>query len=91
MRTFKIVYSQANLLQIVGALHSTSSLACGLHRRQQKPDENADDRDHDQQLNQGKTVTNFSFGHHNPQKSKHFSIGPTKEPMPSTTARPRWY
>ena len=45
---------QAKLLQIVSTLGPAGRLAGRLHRRQEQGDQNADDRDHDQQFDEGK-------------------------------------
>ena len=45
-----------HLLQIVGADRPPGRLAGGLHGRQQQRDQNADDRNHDQQLDQRETA-----------------------------------
>ncbi len=45
---------QANLLELIGALGAPRRLAGRLHRRQEQPDQDRDDRDHDQELDQGK-------------------------------------
>jgi hypothetical protein len=50
------VQSQADLLEIVAALHAPRRLARGLHRRQQQRHEDANDGDYHQQLNEGKTT-----------------------------------
>jgi hypothetical protein len=51
-RGLKIVAGQADLTQIVEALCTTGRLARRLHRRQQQPDQHADDGDHNQQFNE---------------------------------------
>ncbi len=43
---------QADLLHVIHALGTVRRFPCRLHGGQQQRDENADDRDHDQQLNQ---------------------------------------
>src|SRR5262245_47671326 len=48
----KMVCGQAELLEVVGALHAVGGLAHLLHRREQEADEDGDDGDHHQQLNQ---------------------------------------
>ena len=48
-----VVHRQADLLQVVGALHPAGRLARRLHGRQQQGDQHADDRDHDEQFDQG--------------------------------------
>ena len=52
-----VVQRQADLLQVVGALHPIGGLAHLLHRRQQHADQDADDGDDHQQLDQGKSPT----------------------------------
>jgi hypothetical protein len=49
-----VVQRNAELLEIIPALGTAGSLASGLNGRQQQRDEDADDRNHDQQLDQGK-------------------------------------
>jgi hypothetical protein len=44
------MYSQTNLLRIVGAAGAPGRFAGVLHGRQQQGDQRADDRDNDQQL-----------------------------------------
>jgi len=44
---------QTDLLQVVCALDPAGRLSSRLHGRQQQGDQDADDRDHDQQLDQG--------------------------------------
>jgi hypothetical protein len=46
------VQGQADLLQVVGAFHAVGGFADLLHRRQQEPHQDADDADHDEQLDQ---------------------------------------
>jgi hypothetical protein len=45
------------LLEVVDALRAASGLSRGLNRRQQEGDQDADDRDHDQQLDKRKART----------------------------------
>ena len=52
-----VVHRQADLLQVVDALHPAGRLAGRLHGRQQQGDQDGDDGDHHQQLDQGKTTT----------------------------------
>ena len=49
--------SDAELLQVVGALNPASRLAGRLNRRKQQRDQNGDDSDDDQQLDQRETTT----------------------------------
>ncbi len=51
-----IVHRQANLLEVVGALHAPRGFAGRLHSRQQERDEYADDGDHDQKFNERKRL-----------------------------------
>ena len=46
----EVVQGDADLLEIVAALHSPGSLASGLHGRKQQRDQDADDRDDHKQL-----------------------------------------
>ncbi len=46
-----VVHRQANLLQVVAALHSPRRFARRLHRWQQQGDQNADDGNNNQELN----------------------------------------
>ena len=48
--------AKPEILEIVGASRSPSRLARGLDRRQQQRHEDADDRNHDQQLDQRETA-----------------------------------
>jgi hypothetical protein len=50
------VERQSNLSEIIRTLRTAPGLARGLHGGQQECDQNADNRDHDQQLDQGKTT-----------------------------------
>jgi hypothetical protein len=50
------VHGQCELFEIVAALHASRGFASGLHRRKQQGDQDANDRNHDQELDQGKTV-----------------------------------
>src|SRR5262249_46663347 len=52
----EVVRRQGDLLQVVAALHPVGGLADLLHRRQQEPDQDGDNRDDDQQLNQRKAA-----------------------------------
>jgi hypothetical protein len=45
---------QPELAKMVQALRPASRLSDGLHRREQEPDQDGDDRHHDQQLDQRK-------------------------------------
>ncbi len=56
-----VVQGQAELLEVVRALRPPRGLAGRLDRGQQQRDENGDDCDDDEQLDQGKTLTNFSI------------------------------
>ncbi|HSQ60250.1 MAG TPA: hypothetical protein VLT84_07435, partial [Acidobacteriota bacterium] len=49
-----ILQPQANLLEVVAALHSPSGFACTSPRRQEDRDQDGDDNDHNDQLNQRK-------------------------------------
>src|SRR5262249_50739244 len=51
-----VVDGQADLLQVVDALHPAGGLACGLHGGQQQPDQDGDDGDDDQELDQRETA-----------------------------------
>jgi hypothetical protein len=48
-----IVQGEADLVEVVAALHAGRGFANLLHRGQQKPDQDADDGDDDEQLDQG--------------------------------------
>ena len=50
------------MLEIVAALPSPRGLACGLHGRQQERDQDSDDGDHDQELDQGESMSRRSAG-----------------------------
>ena len=47
-----VVHSDDLLLEVVGALHAGGGFADLLHGGEQQPDQDRDDRDHDQQLDQ---------------------------------------
>ena len=47
-----VMQGQADLLEIVGALHAPGRLARGLYRGQQQSDQHRDDRDDDEKLYQ---------------------------------------
>ena len=46
----------ADLLEVVGALHPPGGFPRGLHGRQQQRDQDPDDRDHDQQFHERKAA-----------------------------------
>jgi hypothetical protein len=50
------VQSDTELLEIINALSAAGRFACCLNCRQQQSDEDADDRNHNQQLDKRKTV-----------------------------------
>jgi hypothetical protein len=50
---FEVEHSDANLLEIVGALRAASAFARGLNGRQQQCYQDTDNRNHDQQLDEG--------------------------------------
>jgi len=56
MRVVILVERNAHLLEVVLTLGSSRRLSSGLHRRQQKPNQNADDGYHHQQLNERETM-----------------------------------
>jgi hypothetical protein len=51
----KVVKGQANLFQVIGALHAPRRFPSRLHCWQQESDQDANDRNHHQQLNQRKS------------------------------------
>jgi hypothetical protein len=55
VRGVVILERQADLLEIVRALHPPRRLACLLHCRQQQGDQHANNGNHHQQLHQRKT------------------------------------
>ena len=57
------MHGQANLLEVVAALHPPCSFASSLDGRQQQTNQNADDCNHDQQFNQGKSAFKFNTRH----------------------------
>ena len=57
MRVVVMVGGQAELLEVVAALHTAGGLAGRLHRRQEQPNQDADDGDHDQQLDERKAAS----------------------------------
>src|SRR5262249_7865212 len=50
-----VVQGDAHLFEVVGALGAVGGVADLLHGRQEQRDQDADDGDHHQQLDQGKT------------------------------------
>lgn len=58
---FEIVRCQSQLLEIVLALHPTSSLPCSLNCRKEQANEDANDRNHDQEFNKREP---FSVANH---------------------------
>ena len=56
-----VVQSQADLLQVVGALGAAGGLAGRLHGGKQQRDQDGDDGDHHQQLDQGETPTSWTI------------------------------
>jgi hypothetical protein len=55
------VKSQADLFEVVTALHATCCFASGLNRWQQKSNQDADDGDHNQQLDQRESASRFGW------------------------------
>ena len=49
-----VVHSERQLFEVVRALHSSRGFARRLYGRQKEPDENADNRDNDEQLDERK-------------------------------------
>jgi hypothetical protein len=62
MQTYVVVHRQTDLLEVARALGAPSGFTRGLNGRQQQADENADNRDNDKQLNQGKTAASTVHG-----------------------------
>jgi hypothetical protein len=56
LRGFKIVGGDGQLPKVIHALRPSGSFPGGLDGRQQQGDKNADNCDHDQKLDQRKTV-----------------------------------
>ena len=56
MRSFVIVQRQTKLLKVVLAARAAGGFAGRLHGRQQQRDKNADDGDHNEQLNKRETM-----------------------------------
>lgn len=54
MRGMVVVKSNAKLLEVVPALNPPGRFTSRLNRGQKQSDQDGDDRDHNQQLNQGK-------------------------------------
>ena len=50
-----VVDRQSQLLEVVGALHAAGRLAGGLHRRQEQGHQDADNGDHDEELDERET------------------------------------
>lgn len=57
MIAFVIMYSEPELLHVVAALQPIRRFANLLHRGQQQADQDCNDRNHDQELDQGKSET----------------------------------
>jgi hypothetical protein len=57
IRVVESVKCQADLLEMIAALHAPCSFPRGLNRRQQQRNENADDRENNQQFDQCKTAS----------------------------------
>jgi hypothetical protein len=58
-----VVTGEADLLEVVAALHAGGGLAHLLHRRQQQADQDGDDRNHHQQLNEREPPTCWYRAH----------------------------
>jgi hypothetical protein len=58
------VGSEADLLEIIAATHPGRGFADLLHCGEQKPDQDRNDRDHDQEFNQGKGMTTNAVANH---------------------------
>ena len=48
----KVVQGDADLFEVVAALHSSSGFSCGLHGGQEQCDEHSDDGDDDEQFDE---------------------------------------
>jgi hypothetical protein len=57
-----ILERQSDLLEIVDAAGSAGCFPRGLHRRQQEPNERADDGNYHQELDQGESVSSAIHG-----------------------------
>ncbi len=57
--TLVVVHRQAELLQVVQTLCTSSGLSGRLDRRQEQGDQNSNDRDHDQELDERKALMNL--------------------------------
>jgi hypothetical protein len=51
------MHREADLLELVGARHAPPRRPGRLNRRQQEPDQDPDDRDHDQEFNESEAAT----------------------------------
>src|SRR5207253_6835295 len=81
---FKVVYGQADLVQVVLALQAGGGLADFLHRGQEQPDEDGDDGDDDQQLDQreGTPKSQSTLAHGTPfLRSKETKLSRSKAPL----------
>ena len=74
--TFVVHDGKAQLTGVVHALGATSSLAHTLNGWQQHADQNANDRNHDQQLDQGKAPTTIQTQTHEKILQKVSQNGP---------------
>jgi hypothetical protein len=68
-----VLHGQADLLEVVGALGTPGRFAGGLHGRQEQRDQDADNRNHDQQLDQRKRRSTVpphgnAWAHKSPQE-----------------------
>ena len=52
MSVVEVVGGEDDLLEIIDALRPGGGIADFLHRRQQEPDQDRDDRNHDQELDE---------------------------------------
>lgn len=70
VRGFVVVKRQPDLANVARALHASSRLTSRLHCGQQQPDQDPDDRDHDQQFHQRERATTKTQRHKNLQANK---------------------
>jgi hypothetical protein len=69
-----IMDGEAKLLEVVGALSAPRRFTGVLDRWQQKGNQDADDRNHDEKFNQRKTETALRVGNHGKNPKNRFIL-----------------
>ena len=62
MNIVKAVQSEGPLFDVIGALHPSGGFASGLHGRQEKCDEHADDGNDDEEFDEGESAIASGVG-----------------------------